>query len=155
MASAYPNFDDISEKSESSEACVEPKDKPKQATDQLNEIKSEIKPDVTRDKAYIPDKLPKDFLRVMLNEQQVNETTDEELARRLQFGIPRQSRPHQNQAHFRGRLQIEILEAQLNKNYGLVKMDPYVKVTIASKVYETPTDYSGGKNPRWFKTIMW
>ncbi len=73
MASAYPNFDDISEKSESSEACVEPKDKPKQATDQLNEIKSEIKPDVTRDKAYIPDKLPKDFLRVMLNEQQVNE----------------------------------------------------------------------------------
>ncbi len=157
MASAYPYFDDISEKSESSEPCVEPKDNnhPKSSIIQHNEIKSEIKTDITRDKAYIPNQLPKDFLRVMLNEQQINETTDEELARRLQFGVPRQSRPHQSHAHFRGRLQIDILEAQLNKNYGLVKMDPYIKVTIASKVYETPTVYSGGKNPRWFKTIMW
>ena len=92
----------------------------------------------------------------MLNEQQINETTVEELARRLHHAVPMQTRPqHQNQVNYRGRLQIEILEAQLNKNYGLVKMDPYVKLTIASKIYETPTDYSGAKNPRWFKTIMW
>lgn len=90
----------------------------------------------------------------MLDQKQVNESSDEELARRLQFGAAKHVR-RQNQHEFIGRLQIEILEAQLNKNYGLVKMDPYVRMTIASKVYETPTDYSGAKHPKWFKTIMW
>lgn len=97
----------------------------------------------------------------MLNEQQVSETTDEELARRLQFGAPKNGPRMQmrqaglNKINFLGRLQVDIVEAQLNKNYGLVKMDPYVKMTIANKVFETATDYSGAKNPRWNKSIMW
>jgi toll-interacting protein len=32
-------------------------------------------------------------------------------------------------------------------------MDPYVKIKLGSKIYETPTDYNGGKNPKWRKTI--
>lgn len=142
MASAFPEFDAISEQSETSESCVEPKVK-------LNTQSEEI-----RKKAYVPKTLPKDFLRVMLNEQQVNDQSDEELARRLQFGV-RVNRPQQMHAvNYRGRLQIDIIEAQLNKNYGLIKMDPYVRMTINGKVYETPTDYSGAKNPVWNKTIM-
>lgn len=146
MASAYPEFDDLSEKSESS--VVEPKNKPNNSSKE---------PENVREKAFVPKTLPKDFLRVMLNEQQVNETSDEELARRLQFGNRQQTNSRVQQMmppNFRGRLQINIIEAQLNKNYGLVKMDPYVRMTINSKVYETPTDYSGAKNPRWNKTIM-
>ena len=107
----------------------------------------------------MPKSLPKDFLRVMLNEQQVNETTDEELARRLQFGLTkgaqRMQKPAMNNINYLGRLQIDIVEAVLNKNYGLVKMDPYVKMTIATKNFETATDYSGAKNPRWNKSILW
>ncbi len=55
----------------------------------------------------------------------------------------------------RGRLQIDILEARLTKNYGLVKMDPYVRLRLGTKVFETHTDNGGGKNPRWQKTVMW
>ena len=107
-------------------------------------------------KAYIPETLPKDFLRVLLNEQQVNETSDEELARRLQFGVGRQAPPtRMATSPFKGKLQIDIVEAKLNKNYGFTKMDPYVRITIAGKVYETPTSYSGGKTPKWDKAIMW
>lgn len=54
----------------------------------------------------------------------------------------------------RGRLQIDVLEARLTKNYGLVRMDPYVKLKLGNKVFETHTDNSGGKNPSWQKTIL-
>lgn len=104
--------------------------------------------------------MPKDFLRVMLDEKQISETTDEELARRLQFGHQQQARRKPSvvrmmESTFKGRLQIDIVEAHLNKNYGFVKMDPYVKMTINNKVYETSSDYSGAKSPKWQKTIMW
>lgn len=149
MASAFPEFDDISERSEPSEPCVEPKIKKNSSVSESDDI---------RTKAYVPKSLPKDFLRVMLNEQQVNETTDEELARRLQFGLTkgaqRMQKPAMNNINYLGRLQIDIVEAVLNKNYGLVKMDPYVKMTIATKNFETATDYSGAKNPRWNKSIL-
>ena len=147
MASAYPQFDTISEANES---CVEPKNGPNKIQDSESEN--------IRTKAYIPEQLPKDFLRIMLNEQQISETTDEELARRLQFGQQKRhisSGARISPSTFKGRLQIHIVEALLNKNYGFVKMDPYVKMTINNKVYETPTDYSGAKSPKWNKIIMW
>lgn len=115
-------------------------------------------------KAFVPSALPEDFLRVVLNQQQLNENNDSALAHRLQYGYSPREVPYADPAHRsrvvaqtigRGRLQMEIVEAKLAKNYGLItRMDPYVRLRLGSKVFETPTDYNGGKNPRWRKTVM-
>ncbi|CAI4224245.1 unnamed protein product [Auanema sp. JU1783] len=52
-----------------------------------------------------------------------------------------------------GRLKVIIMDANLTKNYGLVRMDPYCKLRIGSNLFETQTSVSGGRNPTWNRTI--
>lgn len=99
--------------------------------------------------------LPSDFLRVSSpagNVQQ--EAADRQAALAI----------HQQQlaamggvqhTHQMGRLNITIAQAKLAKNYGLARMDPYVRLRIGHFVLETHTDPNGGKNPRWNKIVQW
>ena len=98
--------------------------------------------------------LPPDFLRVATtggNEQQ--EAADRQAALAL----------HQHQLAAMGavqptpqmgRLNITIAQAKLAKNYGLARMDPYVRLRVGHFVLETHTDPNGGKNPRWNKIVQ-
>lgn len=126
-------------------------------------------------KAFISNPLPEDFLRIMLDETQLAERKDLALAHSLQYNMIQNYMPYQaihnnlvmpgqqfrsriadmEAEASRGRLQIGIIEAKLNKNYGFTKMDPYVRIKLGNKIYETPTAYNGSKNPVWKKSVFW
>lgn len=50
-------------------------------------------------------------------------------------------------------LTVKIDRADLVKNYGFAKMDPYCKITVENRVFETPTCYSASTKPTWNKSI--
>ncbi|KAK7069219.1 hypothetical protein SK128_011838 [Halocaridina rubra] len=93
--------------------------------------------------------LPNDFLRVTPTQAQSQEEADRAAAMHMQHQMMAQSR----QALV-GRLQVSIVSAVLNKNYGMTRMDPYVRMRIGHHIYETQTDVNGAKNPRWNKTFQ-
>ncbi|GMR53071.1 hypothetical protein PMAYCL1PPCAC_23266, partial [Pristionchus mayeri] len=53
----------------------------------------------------------------------------------------------------RGRISVTILEANLAKNYGLVRMDPYCRLRVGHASFETPTKLSGGRTPFWNRIV--
>ena len=46
------------------------------------------------------------------------------------------------------------LQARLNKNYGITKMDPFCCVRVNHQVYETETCENGSKNPTWTRPLV-
>nr|UCK81546.1 Toll-interacting protein [Arenicola marina] len=110
-------------------------------------------PNVERRKQVMVGELPTDFLRLgsvgsspVQQQIQLDHVTAASLQAQ-QGGFPFVS---SGQA----RLSITITQAKLTKNYGLTKMDPYCRVRVGHSVFETHTSHSGGKNPRWSKTVQ-
>jgi toll-interacting protein len=105
-------------------------------------MSSAVKQEVSKEnwkRAFIG--LPPDFLR--LSSRDVQESSDRQVA----FALQQQA--YAPALNISGRLSITIAQAKLVKNYGLTRMDPYVRLRVGHFVYETQTDNNGGKNPRW------
>lgn len=89
--------------------------------------------------------LPNDFLRLQTHNH--SSQIDQQ-----QFQDPTLSRatpmvePSQNIVEM---IEISVVEAQLVKNYGLLKMDLYCKIRVGHLVCETQTCPNGAKNPKW------
>ena len=114
--------------------------------------------------------LPDSFLRIPGTEvREVSEAggdtedRDRELALQLQRQLAIEHRqqlggaaglgPGPGPQNVIGRLTVTIVEARLNKNYGVTRMDPYARIRIGHNVYETPTCQNGAKEPKWNKTV--
>lgn len=96
--------------------------------------------------------LPGDFLRLGTPSQQQQSMADERVAQILQ--AQQQAGYGVLPSHVRGKLNISVVQAKLNKNYGITKMDPYCRLRVGHAVFETPTAYNGAKNPVWGKDVQ-
>ncbi|KAL4233058.1 hypothetical protein ACF0H5_007744 [Mactra antiquata] len=96
--------------------------------------------------------LPNDFLRFNSTPQQQQAFADERVAQILQ--AQQQAGYYSIPPNIKGRLNISIVQAKLNKNYGMTRMDPYCRVRVGHAVFETPTAYNGAKNPQWCKDMQ-
>lgn len=99
--------------------------------------------------------MPPDFLRISnhghLSAQEQQEAADAQTALALQQQLVETPYTYNT----RGRLSITVAQAKLVKNYGMTRMDPYVRLRVGHSVYETHTDPSGGKNPKWNRIVQW
>jgi len=90
--------------------------------------------------------LPNDFLRLFPRDVQESVDRDAALALQQQIGS---FNPIGLAANTIGRLSITVAQAKLVKNYGITRMDPYVRIRVGHYIYETQTDPNGGKTPHW------
>ncbi|GAV07883.1 hypothetical protein RvY_17664 [Ramazzottius varieornatus] len=104
--------------------------------------------------------VPEDFLRIPTTHDQRLVQQDHELAAQLAAGhsVGQQHSPRgyaelRAQPALQGRLSVTVAQAKLGKNYGLTRMDPYVRIRIGHYVFESETDPNGATNPRWDKTF--
>jgi toll-interacting protein len=102
--------------------------------------------------------LPDDFLRITPSEEQEQIASDARTAmvmhqqQQQNSGFRTVLSPTVPMPPLIGRLDLLVLEAKLVKNYGLTRMDPYVRIRFGMhQIYESHTAVNGGKNPRWNK----
>ncbi|XP_026736447.1 toll-interacting protein B-like [Trichoplusia ni] len=93
--------------------------------------------------------LPAGFLRTDV----ANDDADHQTAVALQQQYCGVNGPQHGYPAVTPRLSITIAQAKLSKNYGITRMDPYVRVRVGHCIYETHTDPSGGRTPRWNKVV--
>ncbi|KAK6637687.1 hypothetical protein RUM44_008109 [Polyplax serrata] len=109
---------------------------------------------VERRKRVFVGKLPPDFLRIsnqqQLSAQEQQEAADAQAALALQQQLVDSSYSY----NLSGKLSITVGQAKLVKNYGMTRMDPYVRLRVGHSVYETHTDPNGGKNPKWNRIVL-
>lgn len=88
--------------------------------------------------------LPDDFLRIDLcsnSSCSVGKSQleiDEQLAASLQQQYNQQAQRHQA-SRYQAQLMIKCVEAKLTKNYGLVNMNPYIRLRLGHTIFETKT----------------
>lgn len=108
--------------------------------------------------------LPEDFLR--LNSHSGSSETpqvqlDEEYAAALQQRYDQQAALGFGRGQFidinqyKAHAEITFVNANLNKNYGLMPMSLYIRLRIGHTTYETRTSSGCGKVPKWNETIKW
>ncbi|KJH42306.1 C2 domain protein [Dictyocaulus viviparus] len=90
--------------------------------------------------------LPADFLRLIVPRQQVS--SPQKSPQQSLYGGGSFVPPNT-----RGRISITIADANLVRNYGIVRMDPYCRLRVGHAVFETQTKLSGGKSPVWNRTV--
>ncbi|KAK5984479.1 Toll-interacting protein [Trichostrongylus colubriformis] len=92
--------------------------------------------------------LPVDFLRLIVPRDQVAPTSQQQQTQQLVYTGGSFVPPNT-----RGRLSITIADANLVRNYGIVRMDPYCRLRVGHAVFETQTKLSGGRSPVWNRTV--
>lgn len=122
-----------------------------------------------RERAFVSE-LPSDFLRpdgepaarpqqpaAPGSSQPISSSTQEEIDQQAALALQRYYTSRRQPTAMQtaaGRLNLTIAQAKLTKNYGLTRMDPYVRLRLGHCVYETQTCYNGSTNPRWNKSVM-
>ncbi|KAF8365511.1 tli-1 [Pristionchus pacificus] len=99
--------------------------------------------------------LPDDFLRLIKpSSSSTAEAAPYDPATAAHVATPTQPAFHSFvPPNTRGRISVTILEANLAKNYGLVRMDPYCRLRVGHASFETPTKLSGGRTPFWNRIV--
>lgn len=110
---------------------------------------SEKNTEARRKKVFVG-ALPPDFLRIAVTQRQQQEAADQQAALALHHQYASGSFI-QNSI---GRLNITVAQAKLVKNYGITRMDPYVRLRVGHCIYETQTDSNGGRTPHWNKVVQ-
>ncbi|CAD7086414.1 unnamed protein product [Hermetia illucens] len=100
-------------------------------------------------KRAVVGELPPDFLRIA-TPRELQEQADCQAAMALYQQQALSSYVPTNSV---GRLSITVAQAKLVRNYGLTRMDPYVRIRVGHFVFETQTDPNGGKTPHWNRVI--